>query len=265
MNFRPNSFAIGNLIFPIAGIFLAISSAQAGGLLPDAVVEFVPGTGAGFGSTFFPQNVLTGPDGGLNPPNEPSDSESNLLSLGNGGSILLEWSGDVILDGPGADFTIFENTLLTLDTGIPFIETGIIEVGQTTDAMVRIPFRFIPPTGWEMSTPYLIPFFESDYEGLAGTRPTLVNSTNGIDPADPAQSGGNAFDLAAVGLTWARYVRVIDPGTPGQPGAQTGSNGLAIYDTQLSPNGFDLDTVVAIHSGPQPTTSGTAATWSLYE
>lgn len=265
MIFRTAKLARGGFLFSLAAFIFGYSGAVAGGLLPDSVVEFVPGTGAGFGSGFFPQNVLTGPDGGLNPPNEPSDSESNLLSLGNGGSILLEWTGDVILDGPGADFTVFENTLLTLDTGIPFIEAGIIEVGQTPDTMVRIPFRFLPPDGWVMGTPYIIPFFESNYEGLAGTRPTLVTTTNGVDPADPTVSGGNAFDLASVGLTWARYVRIIDPGTPGQPGAQTGSNGLAIYDTQLSPNGFDLDTVVAIHSGPQPAASNTAATWSMYE
>jgi len=262
---RKKVSAMGKFILPIAFLILSVSPARSGGLLPDTVVEFTPGTGAGFGALFFPQNVLTGPDGGLNPPNEPSDSESNLLSLGNGGSILLEWSGDVIIDGPGADFTVFENTLLTIDTGIPFIEAGIIEVGQTPDSMVRIPYRFIPPNGWEASTPYLIPFFESNYEGLAGTRPTLVNPTNGIDPADPTQSGGNAFDLATVGLAWARYVRIIDPGTPGQPGALTGMNGLAIYDTQLSPNGFDLDTAIAIHSGPEPTTSSVSQAWSLYE
>jgi hypothetical protein len=34
--------------------------------------------------------------------------------------------------------------------------------------------------------------------------------TNAIDPTDPSVAGGDAFDLADVGLTRARFVRVTD-------------------------------------------------------
>lgn len=240
-------------------------TALAGGLLPDAVVEFTPGTGAGFGQGAFPANVLTGPDGGNNPPFEPSDDPANLLSLGNGGSITLRWSGDVILDGPGPDFIIFENALITLGTGVPFFEAGVVEAGRTPGDMVRLPFQFTPPAGWNEATPYAIPFEEANFQGLAGTRPTYATPTNGIDPADPALAGGNAFDLADFGLPWARCVRIVDPGVPGAAGSLTGTNGLFIYDVFLSANGFDLDTIVAIHHGPPPQTSATANTWQMYE
>ena len=250
-------------LYIVASLALGVPC-TAGGLRPDAVQDFTPGTGAGFGHGSFPSNVLNGPEGGNNPPTEPSDDPANLLSLGNGGSITLKWSGEVILDAPGPDFIVFENALITLGSGVPFMEAGIIEAGPTPDAMVRLPFQFTPPNGWNSGTPYAIPFTEANFTGLAGTRPTYVTVTNGIDPADPILAGGNAFDLADFGIAWARYVRIIDPGIPGASGALTGLNGLHIYDVLLSANGFDLDTVVAIHHGPPPGVSE-AAGWSLYE
>lgn len=247
----------------VASIALGAPCA-ADGLLPDAVQEFIPGTGAGFGQAAFPSNVLNGPDGGNDPPFEPSDDPGNLLSLGNGGSITLKWTGDVILDGPGPDFIVFENSLITLGTGVPFIETGVVEAGRTLDSMIRLNFQFTPPDGWNVATPYAIPLTEANFAGLAGTRPTYVTAASGIDPSDPILAGGNVFDLASFGITWARYVRIIDPGIPGTTGALTGMNGFPIYDVQLSANGFDLDTIVAIHHGPEPGTSA-ASGWSLYE
>ncbi len=48
--------------------------------------------------------------------------------------------------------------------------------------------------------------------------------------------GGDAFDLAAIGLTRARFVRITDPNLAiGNPG---------------SSEGFDLDAVVALHARP---------------
>jgi hypothetical protein len=50
----------------------------------------------------------------------------------------------------------------------------------------------------------------------------------------PAGSGGDSFDLADVGLSWARYVRVEDVGSA------LGEEGTA---------GLDLDAVAAVNSG----------------
>lgn len=245
----------------LAGV-LALAGASASPL-PEAVHSFDPGTGAGFGEEHFPANVLSGPDGGENPPTVPQDSPTQLFALGEGGSIVLDFGDEPITDGPGADFIVFENVFVNLANGAPFVEAAIISVGNDPDDLAEFPFRFEPPVGWESGDPYAVPFAEGDYIGLAGTRPTLVTSTNGIDPADPALAGGNAFDLADVGVASARYVRIADPGRPGSSGARTGTNGLAIFDQELPGNGFDLDTVVAIHFAAQP--SAAAGAWAVYE
>ncbi|MBZ0147205.1 MAG: hypothetical protein K8F62_06630 [Pseudorhodoplanes sp.] len=50
--------------------------------------------------------------------------------------------------------------------------------------------------------------------------------------------GGDAFDLAEVGLSAAKYVRITDvDGDPEDPG-------------DAFAGGFDLDAVAALHSGP---------------
>ena len=55
--------------------------------------------------------------------------------------------------------------------------------------------------------------------------------------APPAGAGGNSFDLTDVGLSWARYVKVVAASfATGPVGANNG--------------GFDIDAVAAIHSRP---------------
>ena len=240
---------------------------EAGGLLPSAVDDFTSGTNAGFGQTFFPNNVLTGPHGGDLPPNVPNESAEDLLSLGDGGSIVLAWpAANVILDGPGEDFTVFENVLLNSGDNVPFVETATVEVSQDGANWMLFPFNFLPPAGFNPADPFAIPLTAGNYEGLAGTRPTLVTVSNGLDPADPNVSGGDSFDLATTGLGWARYVRLTDTGTPGTATETAGSNSEPVYDSGLTLSGpptagFDLDTIVAIHFGGP---SAGVADWSLY-
>jgi hypothetical protein len=54
---------------------------------------------------------------------------------------------------------------------------------------------------------------------------------NTIDPTDPAVAGGDAFDLADLGVSEARYVRITDRID------LTGSSGT-----------FDLDAVSIVHA-----------------
>lgn len=59
-----------------------------------------------------------------------------------------------------------------------------------------------------------------------------MTPTNGAaDPLNPAESGGDSFDLATLGLPWVRYVRITDA------------------DTLVADSGpsFDLDAVAALH------------------
>ena len=71
---------------------------EGGGLLPSAVDSVTSGTANGFGASFLPGNVLSGPDGGPSPPNVPNENATDLYSLGVGGQIVLRW--DLLRTGP---------------------------------------------------------------------------------------------------------------------------------------------------------------------
>lgn len=187
----------------------------------DAVLSFSPGEGAGFGENFFPENVLGPPDpdptlSEFNPSSKPQE----ILSLGKGGEIILEFSDNVIVDGEGPDFTVFENVFLNpFDGNKPFIEAAFVAVSSDGINFVEFP--------WDTTT----------YAGFAGVTPTKDNRS----PTDPAVSGGDSFDLADVGLTYARYVKLTDIGDLKQEGPFNGD--------------FDLDAVVAVNSAAEVPTS----------
>ncbi|RMD90888.1 MAG: T9SS C-terminal target domain-containing protein [Calditrichaeota bacterium] len=186
----------------------------------DAVVSFTPGEGAGFGQNFFPDNVLgpPDPDPTLSPVN-PSSKPQELLSLGKGGEIILEFTDNFIVDKEGVDFTVFENAFyINGDTTQPFIEAAFVAVSMDGQTWFEFP--------WDTTT----------WSGFAGVTPTKDNQ----HPTDPQVSGGDSFDLADVGLPWAKFVKLTDIGDLKQEGAFNGD--------------FDLDAVVAVHSQPgQPT------------
>jgi hypothetical protein len=49
------------------------------------------------------------------------------------------------------------------------------------------------------------------YGSCSGWQPVYANAeTNDIDPTDPAVAGGDAFDLADIGVSRARFVRITD-------------------------------------------------------
>jgi hypothetical protein len=71
------------------------------------------------------------------------------------------------------------------------------------------------------------------FGSCAGWHPVYANpDKNSIDPTDPAVAGGDAFDLADLGVSHARYVRITDRVDI------TGLNGS-----------FDLDAVSIVHAG----------------
>ena len=73
----------------------------------DRVVSFMPGPGAGYGEKKFPDVVLGPPKGG-----GKLKAGIDVLSLGDGGSIVLEFVDNEVFDGEGADLLIFENPFL---------------------------------------------------------------------------------------------------------------------------------------------------------
>jgi hypothetical protein len=179
-----------------------------------AVVARTPGPGGGFGEDALPDIVLGPPRGaGL------TSGSRDVLSLGTGGSITLEL-GAAVVDGPGPDFVVFENPFRIL--GSPtnvFVEPGHVAVSDDGETWVDFPCdgRVAP------------------YRGCAGLMPVLANAdTNAHDPRDPGAAGGDAFDLADIGVSRARFVRITDAGGGRMDGAGT--------------DGFDLDAIAVVHA-----------------
>ena len=181
----------------------------------DRVAEFTPGPDAGFGENYFPTNVLGPPD-----PDpmlsvfQSSNKPQEILSLGTDGEIVLEFTDNIIIDGEGPDFTVFENAFLYNMGGEDhtFIEAGIVSVSENGMDFVEFPYD------------------TATFAGLAGVTPTQ----NAYHFDDPSRSGGDSFDLADVGLASARFVKIRDLGSIKQEGAWNGD--------------FDLDAVVAVNS-----------------
>ena len=215
----------------IAIAFAGVAAAQ--DPFADTVASFSPGSGAGFGADALPGIVLGPPRGA-----GATQGSFDVVSLGNNGTIVVGFALPVICDGPGADLTVFENAFHSGSPSGPiFAEYGIVAVSQDGVSFFDLPYDAIT------------------HVGLAGQTPVFSHPDNGIDPLDPTVSGGDAFDLAAVGLSWAAFVRITDPGaTIPDPGNMI-PPGTA--------GGFDLDAVAALHACdpgamPSPTPTHTA-------
>jgi len=178
------------------------------------VIAHALGEGGGFGAEALPDVVLGAPRGsGLR------TGSTDVLSLGSGGSITLEL-GAAAIDGEGADFLVFENAFRI--GGSPtnvYVEPALVEVSADGTTWTAFPCN-----------PALNPF-----AGCAGLSPVLANvDTNMLDSRDPLVAGGDAFDLATIGVSRTRFVRITDGGRGRVDGAGT--------------DGFDLDAIAVIHA-----------------
>jgi hypothetical protein len=187
-----------------------------GGGEPDAreIVSFAPGDGAGFGEDALPDVVLGPPLG-----RGVLSGSLDVLSLGKGGSIVLAFGENGFLDGEGADFVVFENAFYPGgDPTLVFAEPGAVSVSEDGSEWLEF--------GCDAAGNGL-----GRFEGCAGVTPALEYDANTNLPLDPVVSGGDAFDLADVGLSRARFVRIADVSNAGStPSA-----------------GFDLDAVGIVH------------------
>jgi len=178
------------------------------------VIAHAPGAGGGFGADELPDVVLGAPRGG-----GLRVGSTDVLSLGSGGSLTLEL-GAAAIDGEGADFLVFENAFRI--GGSPtnvYVEPALVEVSADGTTWVAFPCDAA-----------LSPF-----AGCAGLSPVLANvDTNMLDSRDPLVAGGDAFDLATIGVSRARFVRITDGGHGRVDGAGT--------------DGFDLDAIAVIHA-----------------
>jgi len=221
----------------------------------DAVASYQVGQYGGFPSPGFLPGIVVGPPRGSG----LLQGGFDVFSLGFGGQIVLRFADNVIVDGEGVDFTVFENAFFsenpaTLTIERPFADPGIVAVSQDGVTWHEFPCQLVT-----------VPAAGVYYPGCAGTYPVLSNASQPATPhasipstvplaqliglpseppPDPGGAGGDSFDLAQVGLAWARYVRVRDPGFPtGDPYGPTNA-------------GFDLDAVAAVRSAPATDANG---------
>lgn len=176
----------------------------------DAVVSFEPGDNAGFGADGYPDIVLGPPRGAGNA------GSLDVLSLGNEGVIVLELVDFTLVDGPGPDLLVFENPF------VGWAETGVVAVSEDGETWHEWPCDAADADG--------------GFPGCAGYGLVYAHPDNDIDPTDPETAGGDAFDLADLGVTAARFVRIRDSGA----NAYEGNSG-----------GFDLD-AIAVVNGAEP-------------
>ncbi len=192
----------------------------------DTVYQFHPGSGQNLGQSpeFFPQNIFGLPDTAARW-NVPSADPRQICSLGMDGMIIIGWKQLVLVDGPGPDFTVFENAF-AYGNGKIFAEPAIVSVSKDGVHFVTFPFDSL------------------SLEGCAGKTPT----NGAADPFNPQLSGGDAFDLSAIGIDTVRFIRIQDISrmvkeNPHHP----------YWDPTIS--GFDLDAVVGLHLAPATTSS----------
>ncbi|MCG3172575.1 MAG: hypothetical protein GMKNLPBB_00729 [Myxococcota bacterium] len=174
------------------------------------VAGYKPGEGAGFGQDKMPDIVLGPPQGA-----GPEAGSLHVLSLGKNGHIVLEFVDMVMVDGPGPDLLVFENAFPA------YQETGVVAVSDDG-------------RNWS-EWPCAATDKENRFPGCAGVNPVLSSPDNGVPANDPRQSGGDAFDLAELGVKRARFVRIRDSGYNSYEGIS---------------GGFDLDAVAIINGEP---------------
>jgi hypothetical protein len=176
------------------------------------VLSYTPGQNAGFGQDEFPE-IVYGPPVGAG----TLEGSIDVVTLGGGGEIAFGFGGNAIVDGPGPDFILFENPwFIGGDPTDIWAEPGVVSVSDDAQTWVDFPCQ---------NDAY-------PYTGCGGWHPVLSNPDNGISPLDPTVSGGDAFDLADIGVTHARYVRIHDVSFRG--GAPT--------------EGFDLDAAAIVNA-----------------
>jgi hypothetical protein len=186
------------------------------------VVSVTYGECAGFGLPDMPGIVL-------GPPVGAGDlaGSFDVVSLGLGGEIVLSVEPNEIVDGPGADFIVFENAFYASgNQSQPAADPG--EVSVSEDGVTWKTFACTPPDGGSTG----------DYGACAGWHPVYSAPDNGISPFDVAKAGGDAYDLSTVGLAKARFIRIKDRSTSSCAGVMPKPNNA----------GFDLDAIAVVNA-----------------
>ncbi len=185
----------------------------------DSLTSVKYGSGAGFGQDKLPNVVLGAPklEGDYK-------GSTDVLSLGNGGEIVLEFSSGCVVDKEGDDFVVYENSFYVNGyADSPYIEAGVVSASEDGETWRVFPYRYDADAAKAADK----------FVGMAGKNPY-----------------GDSFDLAAAGLAKARFIKITDAGKG--ENALRDEFGAFIDDAgNMSPCadmcGFDLDAVGAIN------------------
>jgi len=175
----------------------------------------------------------------------------NVVSLGDGGSAIVTFSGRIV-NGPGPDFAIFENSFSET-----FLELAFVEVSSDGVNYFRFPAVSETQTNVQIG-------------GFGAVDCRYIHNLAGKYKANY----GTPFDLEdlidSVGLDLdnINYVKIID--VVGSVDAQYGSQdylGNMVNDpfpTPFSSSGFDLDAVGVIHQATQGVEDVDSETITIY-
>ncbi|MCX6854174.1 MAG: hypothetical protein NTV80_04625 [Verrucomicrobia bacterium] len=213
----------------------------------DAILNFTPLSRGGYGASNVPNNILGPPNGTSTfiPAYLPAHVVSLHASQSGGGSIVLQFTNNIIESAPGPDFTLFENVFfMANDPKRRFMEPAVVEVAIHEDEWYRFPCRV------QVAADGSVDLKQPSYytSGFTG-----INATTGDDPTDPTRSGGDSFDLSSLGradLTWIRFIRIIATGdsilrdSTGIPIRHTSENNAL---NGRASSGFDLDSASAVN------------------
>ncbi len=176
----------------------------------------------------------------------------NGASAPYGGSITLEFTDNLVVNGPGP---ISSSSRTPLRRGRPPAALDRARGGlreQRRGAVSHLPLRLRPALhghrGTQPLQSVLLPRRRRLVARLRGRLPD-VQQRRLLDPRTPA-AGGDAFDLDALNLDWVRFVRITATGD----GWLVDRNGDRVrHVTDLGScsgagsSGFDLDAVCAVH------------------
>lgn len=228
----------------------------------DAVASFNPLTPGGYGSSSLSW-VLGAPRGAgealgsmhVVSLHARANSDGGA-SAPYGGSITLEFKDNIVVNGPGTDFTVFENVFFAGgDARSRWMEPAVVSVSKDGERFYSFPFDFVPhyTEGGEINpyNPYCYLNADGSSRGFAGVSPVYSNGGS-PDPRVPA-AGGDAFDLeriAGADLDWIRFVRVTATGDDWLVDAN-GDRVRHVTDlgscSGAGSSGFDMDAVCAVH------------------
>jgi hypothetical protein len=182
--------------------------------------------------------VLGSPTASYGNPEDVLGSMGTPCSLGDGGSLTLGFDAPIV-DGPGADFVVFENAFEF--GGLVFMEIGFVEVSSNGVDFARLPAicRHGAPMGTFDGAP------AENFYNLAGN---FVGGT-GFDLSDLLMAGDPLVLSGTVLLSQIVAVRVVDVIGDGSTVDALGQAVFDPYPTAFASGGMDLTGVGVRNSG----------------